>query len=556
MRSSLIAVMVLLGGWAHAQNNKGRVDSPLPAAASAPLHNHLQKDPSNPLWYYLLAQQKLQAGDYDSCILYCNRSMELLASRPNDTLLAKALHAKGNAQYYLDDKEKAESNWRLALQSARRVKDMDRVIKLSSNLGAVYLDEFYTTKKDIHSFAIADSFLAIAYNALEAADSLYTPQGLLTLRLMATSLHFQKKYEQADIYYKKVIALAKQMDSKAYLGALTFYAEALSETGKHQQAIACTEEALQHTGTSNTSSKDRVHILYTHAAVLSKSGNYKEGYRYLDSAAKLAAADYEKVNAEAYAASESKFKNRLLQYDIELERQKKTKLYYLIAGIVGCMFIIMLWLYNLHGKRLAKEKVRQKQIAIDAFIEGEEKEKARIGRELHDGIAQEIVAVKLALQPQENAGIIRELNRISHDIRNISHELMPQTLREFGLAMALEDICHKILAASGIQYELDVNLPAERLENKIEITLYRIFQELVHNIIKHSGASEVMIQLRHMQHQVVLVVEDNGKGMGANNKMGIGINNLKSRVQLVDGYIQYDSNKEEGTTAIVRVPLA
>lgn len=91
-----------------------------------------------------------------------------------------------------------------------------------------------------------------------------------------------------------------------------------------------------------------------------------------------------------------------------------------------------------------KRKSRQKQISIDAFIEGEEKEKARIGRELHDGIAQEIVGVKLAMHQQHaDPKLIDELTRISLDIRNISHELMPLTLKEYGLKLAIEDICQK-----------------------------------------------------------------------------------------------------------------
>ena len=217
---------------------------------------------------------------------------------------------------------------------------------------------------------------------------------------------------------------------------------------------------------------------------------------------------------------------------------------------------VVLWLYNRNNKRIAKEKATQKQISIDAFIEGEEKEKARIGRELHDGIAQEIVGVKLAMHQQHaDPKLIEELNRISLDIRNISHELMPQTLKEYGLKLAIEDICQKILAPSGIQFELHSTLPEERLPNKIEITFYRIFQELVHNIIKHSQATEVLVQLRKMNNHILLMVEDNGKGMADEKKNGIGISNLKSRVQLLDGNLQYDSSDKEGTTAIVRVPV-
>ena len=252
----------------------------------------------------------------------------------------------------------------------------------------------------------------------------------------------------------------------------------------------------------------------------------------------------------------TKFKNQILQYQVELERQKKNKLYYLIAGLTLLAAFTLLWLYKRSNKRIAKEKTRQKQISIEAFIEGEEKEKARIGRELHDGIAQEIVGVKLAMmQSNTDPKMIDELTRISLDIRNISHELMPQTLKEYGLKVAIEDICQKILAPSGIQYEVHSTLPDERMANKIEITLYRIFQELVHNIIKHSHATEVLVQLRKMSNHILLVVEDNGKGMSDEKKKGIGISNLENRVQLLDGNLQYDSTENEGTTAIVRVPV-
>lgn len=241
---------------------------------------------------------------------------------------------------------------------------------------------------------------------------------------------------------------------------------------------------------------------------------------------------------------------------MQLEKQKKNRLYFLIGVLVILAAFVFLWLRNRTNKRIAKEQARQKQIYIDAFIEGEEKEKVRIGGELHDGIAQEIVAIKLAMQ-QKNADpkLVEELTRISLDIRNISHELMPQTLKEYGLKLAIEDICQKILAPSGIQYEVHSTLPEERMANKIEITLYRVFQELAHNIIKHSHATEVLVQLRKMNNHILLVVEDNGKGMTEEKKNGIGISNLKSRVQLLDGNLQYDSSENEGTTAIVRVPL-
>ncbi|MBK8785411.1 MAG: hypothetical protein IPN43_02675 [Chitinophagaceae bacterium] len=555
MRYTLLLIL-FFSASAYAQTSKQYDTITDPAIAVQKLHFAISKDVTNSELYYLIGQRKFYLQEYDSCIFYSNKSIELLTKFKNNKILIQALHIKGSAQYYLDDKIKAETNWRQALQLAMQENEFEKITKLATNIGAIYLDRAYLKDRNSQLFNIADSFFAISYNKLKAKDSLGSAHGLLTQRLMATSLQFQKKYDSANYYYKKVIELSKTKNPAAYLGALTFYAESLSETGRHDEAIAYIKEAANFAMDSNVATKDKTHVMHLYGRVLNNSGNFQSAYKFNDSAYQLLASDYQKINAQAYAESESKFKNQILQYQIEVEQQKKNQLYYLVAGLIILAAFVFLWLQNRNHKRIAREKSRQKQISIDAFIEGEEKEKARIGRELHDGIAQEIVGVKLAMHQQHaDPKLIDELTRISLDIRNISHELMPLTLKEYGLKLAIEDICQKILAPSGIQYEIHSSLPDERMANKIEITLYRIFQELAHNIIKHSHATEVLVQLRKMNNHILLVVEDNGKGMTEEKKNGIGIRNLTSRVQLLDGNLQYDSSDNEGTTAIVRVPV-
>ena len=555
MRYTLLLIL-FFSASAYAQTSKQYDTITDPAIAVQKLHFAISKDVTNSELYYLIGQRKFYLQEYDSCIFYSNKSIELLTKFKNNKILIQALHIKGSAQYYLDDKIKAETNWRQALQLAMQENEFEKITKLATNIGAIYLDRAYLKDRNSQLFNIADSFFAISYNKLKAKDSLGSAHGLLTQRLMATSLQFQKKYDSANYYYKKVIELSKTKNPAAYLGALTFYAESLSETGRHDEAIAYIKEAANFAMDSNVATKDKTHVMHLYGRVLNNSGNFQSAYKFNDSAYQLLASDYQKINAQAYAESESKFKNQILQYQIEAEQQKKKQLYYLVAGLIILAAFVVLWLQNRNHKRIATEKSRQKQISIDAFIEGEEKEKARIGRELHDGIAQEIVGVKLAMHQQHaDPKLIDELTRISLDIRNISHELMPLTLKEYGLKLAIEDICQKILAPSGIQYEIHSSLPDERMANKIEITLYRIFQELAHNIIKHSHATEVLVQLRKMNNHILLVVEDNGKGMTEEKKNGIGISNLTSRVQLLDGNLQYDSSDNEGTTAIVRVPV-
>jgi len=540
---------------AHAQQYRQLDTIADPAAALQKLQAALAKDAASPELLNLVAKRKIELQEYESGISYCNKSIGLLTKNKNNKQLITALYLKGRAQYLLDDKAKAEENWKQGLQLAMQENDYNGTISIAPSLGAIYLDQGYL-KNNAANFKAADSVFSIAYQEILHNDSLVTYNGLRTLRLMATSLHFQKKYDSANFYYKKVIDLSRGKFTTPYLGALSFYAKSLSETGNYELATAVIKEAADYIAINNVDSKSKTHIMHVYAEVLYGAGNYKEAYNLMDTSYKMLATDYAKINAQAYSESESKFKNQILQYQVELEQQKKTRLYYLLAGLILLAAFAVLWLHNSSNKRIAKEKATQKQIAIDAFIEGEEKEKARIGRELHDGIAQEIVGIKLAMQ-QKNTDpeLVNELTRISLDIRNISHELMPQTLKEYGLQLAIEDICQKILAPSGIQYEVHSTLPAERMPNKIEITLYRIFQELVHNIIKHSQATEVLVQLRKMNNHILLVVEDNGRGMTKERRGGIGISNLQSRVQLLDGNLQYDSSENEGTTAIVRVPV-
>ena len=515
----------------------------------------LVSNSKDPELLYSMANRQLLASAYDSCIYYCNQGISLLSRNPDNRLLIKILHTKGNAQYYLDDKHKAEANWREALTLAL-TEDKERAAKLASNLGAIYLDESYMAQKDFKNYPVADSFLRIAYQILQSIDSLSGSHGIQVMRLMATSFHFQKKYDSADLYYNNVIRLSRNTNANTAIGALSFYAEMLSEQGQHEKALAQIQEALRMATAEKMHSKDMTHIMHVYGNVLHGAGRYEEAYTFIDSSYQLLAKDYQKMNNQAYSESESKFKNQLLQYQVELEKQKRNRLYLIVGAIILLSALVLVWLQNRNNKRIALEKARQKQISIDAFIEGEEKEKMRIGRELHDGIAQEVVGIKLAMQQQQaDPKLIEELTRVSLDIRTISHELMPQTLKMYGLKLAIEDSCQKILGPSGIHYEISSNLPEERLPEKIEITLYRIFQELIHNIIKHSQATEVLVQLRKMSTHILLVVEDNGRGLAEEKSNGIGISNLRSRVQLVEGNLQYDSVENEGTTAIVRVPV-
>jgi len=135
--------------------------------------------------------------------------------------------------------------------------------------------------------------------------------------------------------------------------------------------------------------------------------------------------------------------------------------------------------------------------------------------------------------------------------------MMPRILQEDGLIPALSDMLEKSFRFSPIQYEFEHYGISDRFREGVEIGLYRISQELVNNIIKHSGANRVSVQLFKNGKYLVLLVEDNGKGFEMNEleKSGIGLMNITSRVETIQGEFNLSPSPQSGTLATIRIPI-
>lgn len=213
-----------------------------------------------------------------------------------------------------------------------------------------------------------------------------------------------------------------------------------------------------------------------------------------------------------------------------------------------------------------KAIIIEKQQGLKAMIEGQEIERTRIARELHDGVVQQIGSVilksrnlftkKNLIDEKESKELIESLENSNKDLRNISHQMMPRALKELGIIPALNDLLEGSLKYANIKYSLEHFNIDERLPQKIEVTIYRITQELINNIIKHSKASEVNVQLFNTNNTVILILEDNGVGFSsAKNKKGIGLLNISSRLDLVKGDVNFEPSPKSGTLVTIKIPL-
>jgi signal transduction histidine kinase len=211
--------------------------------------------------------------------------------------------------------------------------------------------------------------------------------------------------------------------------------------------------------------------------------------------------------------------------------------------------------------RVARDVLRR-------VVEGQELERRRLARELHDETGQALTSILLGLKQVEEAktpeeglqagATLREL--IVHtlqSVRRLAVELRPKALDDFGLVPALERLGEAFGEQTGIAVDVQANLDSTRLPAEIETALYRIVQEALTNVAKHSSASRVSVVVTRREGLVTAVVEDDGKGFGAGGGEGegLGLIGMKERVGLLDGRLAIESTEGAGTTVVAEVPM-
>jgi len=221
------------------------------------------------------------------------------------------------------------------------------------------------------------------------------------------------------------------------------------------------------------------------------------------------------------------------------------------------------------ARDVTKEKEAEKRTQ-KALIEGQESERTRVSQELHDGLGQLFTAIKFNLQHlktgidnSEASDINNRLKTLEEnfgtaiqEVKNISRNLMPDVLQQFGLQPALEDLVISWKDASGFNMSLEMIDMDRRFDSEVEKNLFRLSQELINNSVRHSGASQIFVQVINHGETIVLMVEDDGKGYDTRSgQKGFGLKNIKSRVDLLEGNLEVDSGENSGTVTTIEIPL-
>ncbi|MDR2885161.1 MAG: histidine kinase [Rikenellaceae bacterium] len=224
-------------------------------------------------------------------------------------------------------------------------------------------------------------------------------------------------------------------------------------------------------------------------------------------------------------------------------------------------------IFNLINRLDSQRRLTEKRI-LNTVVRTEEKERMRFAKELHDGLGPLLSSAKMSLsalahegQSKENLEIIGNMNYVMEEairsLREISNNLSPHVLNDFGLRRGVENFIGKSLASGTMKIDFRTNLQGERFDTDVEVILYRVICELINNSLKHSGGQHVAISLVYADQVLLLDYSDDGRGFNPQAVMdiGMGLQNINSRINSLKGSVQITSAKGEGMHARIEIDL-
>ena len=312
------------------------------------------------------------------------------------------------------------------------------------------------------------------------------------------------------------------------------------------------------------------------SSVYAFNKNYDSAFYYQSVFAKLNDSLQNETNQQEIFRREAEMnmEKKLLVQKQELATQKMWR--NIMAGAAILFFVIGYLLYNRYRLRQKShhqmELNQQQKELFNVIVSTQDQERKRIAQDIHDSLGSVLSAAKLklsALAESSKEKLTHEeqdkyhitlslLDEASAELRNISHNIMPATLSKLGIVSGLKNLIDNISSDSSLKIDFAAHGFRNRIDEKTEISIYRIVLELINNVVKHAQASKVVVQLIQHPEHINITVEDNGAGFDYKGiiemKKGIGLGNIASRVEYMNGTLDIDSSADKGTIVIIDIP--
>lgn len=543
-------------------------------------------------------------GDYTKSLEYNDHALTLAQELGDSSLLADVLGNSGIVYQYLGKFDKQLEKSLHALSIMENGQERRKLSSMYHNIGNAYfnLNQFrkcveyclLALKVDqqyggnVYKNRVMAS-IGQAYTQLQMEDSaLYFYK-----RAVSESVKQNDKYAEAAIYgymadvysgrndfvsmlevSTKSLPLAKELQSRqlmanalATLAYAHYFNKDQAEAKKYTyEALKIAEEDSLYDELKNT------YLILSYVAA--RDGDFKTSLRAKAKSDSIrdGALNEEvlRTTAELQEKYEAEKRNNQIRLQ-HVELSRKSTLNYLLIVVIAAVLIVTALLYRTysHKQKLQRQRIgeletEQKLMATQAVLKGEEQERARLAKDLHDGLGGLLSGIKysfatmkgnLIMTPENHQSFERSMDMLDSSIkemRRVAHNMMPEALVKFGLNTALSDFCSDINQSGALNVSyVSIGMKNFTLEQTTAITIYRIVQELINNAMKHATAKTAIVQVTKTENELSVTVEDDGKGFDTSilkQSRGAGWSNILHRVDFLKGKLDVDSQSGKGTS--------
>jgi two-component system, NarL family, sensor kinase len=524
---------IILSNYATLYSAKGQMDSAVAKyLAAIKIYEILGEEEMNFNPYNNLSVSYVEMNEKEKGLQYGIKAYELAIKMNDSTKQVWALNNIVSAKLQL----KMYDNVILDLQKNLTISN---VLENYSNIGATcdLFAQYYNEKEKNYDAAIFYYKQAIDAeikdgNEYDLAKTYQNIGGVFVLK---------KDFVNANKYLDLALALAKKL-------------EVLDIQKYATETLSINEEA---------------------------QGNYKNALAYTKQNITIVDSLNKIHNKDKVLELETKYETEKRETQLKLQQstiKQKNTLNILFGSIAAAILGLSLFGFknykhkqNLQQQKISELETQQQLTAIEAVLKGEEQERTRLAKDLHDGLGGMLSGIKysfntmkgnMIMTPDNAQAFERSMDMLDSSIkemRRVAHNMMPEALVKFGLDTALKDFCNEIQQSGALQISYQsIGLENAVIDQTVGITIYRIVQELINNTMKHAMAKTAIVQVTKSNEQLSVTVEDDGKGFDTafiNKPVGMGWSNITNRVEFLKGKLDVDSQSGKGTSVHIEINM-
>ena len=519
------------------------------------------------LMYQNIAVTYNDSGDFEKKLFYNLKAIDLFKDDPFN--LSNAHFNQGAIYMQAEMNNEATEYFRSAYNLSIKGKNLRMETSSLMALGAMFIK----VKKP-------DSARVYLEKGLEICETTKSPYGCFQIYNKLGNV-----YDDLKLFDKGKLALLEAEKYAKMLGADKQIMMSVGSLGTHEFKLKNYKKAatyykkFEKLYEKNPKVNLGVTVYRNWSKAEGRLGNFEKAQALLEKYLTIKDSIFSKENRAIITNSEAKYQTekkdkeiaeqqlQLEQHKTQLQKNKIQYSYMTGAALLLLVTSVLLWfLYQQRQKRKNQEILtlkREHQVqTLESLMEGEEKERFRIAKELHDGVNGDLSAIKFKLSSllEMNNTVIKEavtmIDKSCQQVRAISHNLIPPSLQDFNLTEALEEYCTNMDAIHSPNITFQQLGDTIVLTKKQEANIFRIVQELVNNSIKHAESDKISVQISSRKGVIQITVEDNGIGYDKQdiNTDGIGLKNIQSRVDYLNATLDLVSNTG-GTSSTIELEI-